>query len=66
MHPRDPELNTAIFHGEKRGGRPLRLRAPAPHPPPPPKTPDIQHWDVKLNQVGRNFIDKHSEILLNI
>ncbi|XP_043468959.1 MOXD1 homolog 1 [Leptopilina heterotoma] len=50
MHPSDPELNSAAFHGEKRGGRALRLRAPAPHPPPPPRSPDVQFWDIKLNQ----------------
>lgn len=51
MHPSDPELNSAAFHGEKRGGRALRLKAPAPHPPPPPRSPDVQFWDIKLNQV---------------
>ncbi|XP_034951630.1 MOXD1 homolog 1 [Chelonus insularis] len=49
MHEADPELNTPIWHGEKRGGRALRLRAPAPVPS-PPRSPDIRHWDVKLNQ----------------
>ncbi|CAK9833626.1 MOXD1 homolog 1 [Anthophora retusa] len=49
LHPSDPELNTAIWPGDKRGGRALRLRTAAPHAP-PRQTQDIKHWDVKLNQ----------------
>ncbi|KOC68651.1 MOXD1 like protein 1 [Habropoda laboriosa] len=49
LHPSDPELNTAIWPGDKRGGRALRLKTPAPHAP-PRQTQDIKHWDVKLNQ----------------
>ena len=51
LHETDPELNTAIWPGDKRGGRALRLKTPAPHSP-PRHTKDITHWDVKLNQVG--------------
>ncbi|XP_058803916.1 MOXD1 homolog 1 [Phymastichus coffea] len=50
LHSTDPELNAARFHGEKRGGRALRLKAPAPHPPPAVDDPDLFKWDVKLNQ----------------
>ncbi|XP_012270132.1 MOXD1 homolog 1 [Orussus abietinus] len=50
LHTTDPELNTPLWHGERRGGRALRLKASAPHPPPPKDTPDLRHWDVKLNQ----------------
>lgn len=53
LHQTDPELNTAIWPGDKRGGRALRLKTPAPHSP-PQHTQDITHWDVKLNQVGIN------------
>ncbi|XP_066597310.1 MOXD1 homolog 1-like [Prorops nasuta] len=49
MHGTDPELNTAAWHGEKRGGRALRLKAPAPHPP-PTQIHQTRHWDIKLNQ----------------
>ncbi|XP_057320432.1 MOXD1 homolog 1-like [Microplitis mediator] len=49
MHEADPELNTAIWHRERCGSRPLRIRA-APARPPPPKSPNVRHWDVKLNQ----------------
>ncbi|XP_017885001.1 MOXD1 homolog 1-like [Ceratina calcarata] len=49
LHPSDPELNTAIWPGDKRGGRALRLKTPPPHAP-PQYTQDIKHWDVKLNQ----------------
>ncbi|CAK9798814.1 MOXD1 homolog 1 [Anthophora plagiata] len=49
LHPSDPELNTAIWPGDKRGGKALRLRTAAPHAP-PRQTQDIKHWDVKLNQ----------------
>nr|XP_012139570.1 PREDICTED: MOXD1 homolog 1 [Megachile rotundata] len=49
LHQSDPELNTAIWPGDKRGGRALRLKTPAPHSP-PQHTQDIKHWDVKLNQ----------------
>lgn len=49
LHSSDPELNTAIWPGDKRGGRALRLKTPAPHAP-PRYTEDIKHWDVKLNQ----------------
>ncbi|KAL2742805.1 MOXD1 1 [Vespula maculifrons] len=49
LHQSDPELNTAIWHGDKRGGRALRLRTPSPHAP-PQEMQDIRHWDVKLNQ----------------
>ncbi|XP_015598813.1 MOXD1 homolog 1 [Cephus cinctus] len=50
IHETDPELNTAMWHGEKRGGRALRLKAPAPHPQPKLDSSDLRHWDVKLNQ----------------
>lgn len=59
LHSSDPELNTAIWPGDKRGGRALRLKTPAPHAP-PRYTEDIKHWDVKLNQVSISiyiFID---------
>ncbi|XP_076680206.1 MOXD1 homolog 1-like [Andrena cerasifolii] len=49
LHQTDPELNTAIWPGDKRGGRALRLKTPAPHSP-PQHTQDITYWDVKLNQ----------------
>ncbi|XP_076182197.1 MOXD1 homolog 1-like [Ptiloglossa arizonensis] len=49
LHQTDPELNTAIWPGDKRGGRALRLKTPAPHSP-PQHTQDIRHWDVKLHQ----------------
>ncbi|KAK2589072.1 hypothetical protein KPH14_001907 [Odynerus spinipes] len=49
LHQSDPELNTAIWHGNKRGGRALRLRTASPHAP-PREMHDIRHWDVKLNQ----------------
>ncbi|KAK9299586.1 hypothetical protein QLX08_007402 [Tetragonisca angustula] len=49
LHSSDPELNAAIWPGDKRGGRALRLKTPAPHAP-PRYTQDIKHWDVKLNQ----------------
>ncbi|XP_031837806.2 MOXD1 homolog 1 [Nomia melanderi] len=49
LHQTDPELNTAIWPGDKRGGRALRLKTPAPHSP-PQHTQDITHWDVKLHQ----------------
>ncbi|XP_017761618.1 PREDICTED: MOXD1 homolog 1-like [Eufriesea mexicana] len=49
LHSSDPELNTAIWPGDKHGGRALRLKTPAPHAP-PRYTQDIKHWDVKLNQ----------------
>ena len=58
LHSSDPELNAAIWPGDKRGGRALRLKTPAPHAP-PRYTQDIKHWDVKLNQVSRlrnNFL----------
>lgn len=52
LHSADPELNTPVWHGEKRGGRALRIRASAPKTSPPPSpSPDIRNWDVKLNQV---------------
>ncbi|XP_012253301.2 MOXD1 homolog 1 [Athalia rosae] len=50
LHETDPELNTAAGHGERRGGRALRLKGPTPHPPPVKMTPDVNHWDVKLNR----------------
>ncbi|XP_044004741.1 MOXD1 homolog 1 [Aphidius gifuensis] len=51
LHSADPELNTPVWHGEKRGGRALRIRATAPKTSPPPSpSPDIRNWDVKLNQ----------------
>lgn len=50
LHETDPELNTAAGHGERRGGRPLRLKAPAPHPPPITTTSDVRPWDIKLNR----------------
>ncbi|XP_011497249.1 PREDICTED: MOXD1 homolog 1 [Ceratosolen solmsi marchali] len=50
LHQTDPELNTARFHGNKRGVRALRLRAPAPHPPPTIDDNNLIKWDVKLNQ----------------
>ncbi|XP_015172192.1 PREDICTED: MOXD1 homolog 1 [Polistes dominula] len=49
LHENDPELNTASWHGDKRGGRALRLRTPSPHGP-PQEMQDTRHWDVKLNQ----------------
>ncbi|XP_053974730.1 MOXD1 homolog 1 [Hylaeus volcanicus] len=49
LHQTDPELNTAIWPGDKRGGRALRLKTPPPHSP-PQHTQDITHWDVKLHQ----------------
>ncbi|XP_043252416.1 MOXD1 homolog 1 [Colletes gigas] len=49
LHQTDPELNTAIWPGDKRGGRALRLKTAAPHSP-PRYTQDIKHWDVKLHQ----------------
>ncbi|XP_033297183.1 MOXD1 homolog 1 [Bombus bifarius] len=49
LHSSDPELNTAVWPGDKRGGRALRLKTAAPHAP-PRHTRDIKHWDVKLNQ----------------
>lgn len=49
LHQNDPELNTAVWHGDKRGGRALRLRTVSPHAP-PQEMHDIRHWDVKLNQ----------------
>lgn len=68
LHSSDPELNTAIWPGDKRGGRALRLKTPAPHAP-PRYTEDIKHWDVKLNQVSISiyiFIDIYIYIELNI
>ncbi|XP_046409387.1 MOXD1 homolog 1 [Neodiprion fabricii] len=50
LHETDPELNIPAGHGEMRGGRALRLKAPAPHPPPNISTPGIRQWDIKLNQ----------------
>ncbi|KAG7210089.1 hypothetical protein KM043_011660 [Ampulex compressa] len=49
LHESDPELNTAIWHGDRRGGRALRLKTAAPHSP-PQQMQDLRHWDVKLNQ----------------
>ncbi|XP_071651989.1 MOXD1 homolog 1-like isoform X1 [Temnothorax longispinosus] len=49
LHDTDPELNTAAWHGDKRGGRALRLKTAAGHSP-PRETRNIRHWDVKLNQ----------------
>ncbi|KZC05639.1 PREDICTED: MOXD1 homolog 1 [Dufourea novaeangliae] len=49
LHQTDPELNTAIWPGDKRGGRALRLKTPAPHSP-PQHTQDVTYWDVKLHQ----------------
>lgn len=49
MHEADPELNTPVWHGERRGGRALRLKDSAPRHS-PPQTADVRHWDVKLNQ----------------
>ncbi|XP_076621804.1 MOXD1 homolog 1-like [Colletes latitarsis] len=49
LHQTDPELNTAIWPGDKRGGRALRLKTAAPHSP-PQYTQDIKYWDVKLHQ----------------
>ncbi|KAI4499302.1 hypothetical protein M0802_005562 [Mischocyttarus mexicanus] len=51
LHENDPELNTATWHGDKRGGKALRLRTPTPHAP-PQEMHDIRHWDVKLNQLA--------------
>ncbi|KAJ8686728.1 hypothetical protein QAD02_022522 [Eretmocerus hayati] len=50
IDPNDPEVNSARFDGEKRGGRAIRLKSPAPHPPPLNGDPDLITWDVKLNQ----------------
>lgn len=49
LHETDPELNTAVWHGDRRGGRALRLKSAAAHSP-PRETHNIRHWDVKLNQ----------------
>ncbi|XP_072748696.1 MOXD1 homolog 1-like [Anoplolepis gracilipes] len=49
LHPTDPELNTAIWHENRRGGKPLRLKTAAAHSP-PRETQNIRHWDIKLNQ----------------
>ncbi|XP_011160800.2 MOXD1 homolog 1 [Solenopsis invicta] len=49
LHDVDPELNTAQWHGPRRGGRPLRLKTAAAHSP-PRDTRNVRHWDVKLNQ----------------
>ncbi|KAM0729537.1 MOXD1-like protein 1 [Formica fusca] len=49
LHPTDPELNTAIWHENRRGGKALRLKTAAAHSP-PRETRNIRHWDVKLNQ----------------
>ncbi|XP_012543741.1 MOXD1 homolog 1 [Monomorium pharaonis] len=49
LHDIDPELNTAMWHGYRRGGKALRLKAAAAHSP-PRQTHNIRHWDVKLNQ----------------
>ncbi|KAK0078076.1 hypothetical protein PV325_003063 [Microctonus aethiopoides] len=49
MHESDPELNTPVWHGDKRGGRALRLKTSASRES-PPHSPDIKHWDIKLNQ----------------
>ncbi|KAL0108119.1 hypothetical protein PUN28_015016 [Cardiocondyla obscurior] len=48
MHDVDPELNTAMPHGSRRGGRALRLKTAA--APPPSRETNLRHWDVKLNQ----------------
>ncbi|XP_029175897.1 uncharacterized protein LOC114944249 [Nylanderia fulva] len=49
LHPTDPELNTAMWHENRRGGKALRLKTAAAHSP-PRETRNIRHWDVKLNQ----------------
>ncbi|XP_014472209.1 PREDICTED: MOXD1 homolog 1 [Dinoponera quadriceps] len=49
LHSSDPELNMAAGHGNKRGGRALRLKTAAAHPP-PPKVRNGLHWDVKFSQ----------------
>ncbi|KAL6261864.1 hypothetical protein P5V15_006950 [Pogonomyrmex californicus] len=48
LHETDPELNTAVWHGDKRGGKALRLKTAAAHSP-PRETHNMHHWDVKLN-----------------
>ncbi|KAL6443701.1 hypothetical protein ACFW04_001653 [Cataglyphis niger] len=49
LHPTDPELNTALWHENRRGAKALRLKTAAAHSP-PRETRNIRHWDVKLNQ----------------
>ncbi|XP_011861673.1 PREDICTED: MOXD1 homolog 1 [Vollenhovia emeryi] len=50
MHEHDPELNTAMWHGNRRGGRTLRLRTAVAHSPPRDAGEESLTWDVKLNQ----------------
>jgi len=59
LHQTDPELNTALWHGERRGGRALRVRAAAAHSP-PRETRNVQHWDLKLNQVRSHDVSHFS------
>ncbi|RLU27277.1 hypothetical protein DMN91_001078 [Ooceraea biroi] len=49
LHQTDPELNTAEWHGDRRGGKALRVRTAAAHSP-PEETQNVQHWDIKLSQ----------------
>jgi len=59
LHQTDPELNTALWHGERRGGRALRIRTAAAHSP-PQETRNVQHWDLKLNQVRSRSMTRHT------
>jgi len=56
LHPTDPELNTAVWHENRRGGKALRLKTAAAHSP-PRDFQDARYWDVKLNQVERDNIN---------
>ncbi|KYM84098.1 MOXD1 like protein 1 [Atta colombica] len=49
LHKEDPILNTAVWHGQTRGGKTLRLKTAAAHSP-PQENSDIRHWDVKLTR----------------
>ncbi|XP_018370412.1 PREDICTED: MOXD1 homolog 1 [Trachymyrmex cornetzi] len=49
LHKEDPILNTAVWHGQTRGGKTLRLKTAAAHSP-PQESSDIRHWDVKLTR----------------
>lgn len=49
LHDADPELNTPRWHGNRRGGKALRLKTAAAHSP-PQEIRDARYWDVKLSQ----------------
>ncbi|KYQ53019.1 MOXD1 like protein 1 [Trachymyrmex zeteki] len=49
LHKEDPILNTAVWHGQTRGGKTIRLKTTAAHSP-PQEISDIRHWDVKLTR----------------